>query len=311
MPDPKTVIQYIKPPALAKGDTVAIVSPSSSFFFQNIKPGTQALRSLGFKVKTPETLFHYRKYNLREDKEKAKEIHAMFKDPLVKGIFCAKGGYGAIRLLPHLDADLIRSHPKIFMGYSDASFLLNYLVGQCGLVSFHGPMVIGEISREMPHVKEKGMLSSLMGGRPLGKVTHKNIQVIRKGKASGILLGGCLTSLVRMMGTPYELDTSGSILFLEDVSETPTNVEEMLFHLKIGGKFEKIHGLVFGQMVHCGSQSMLIHRIANCLSDIKVPMLFGFPSGHSFSNITLPLGVRVTLDSDLPALVFRETAVLS
>ncbi len=294
---------------MTKGDTIGIISPASPFFAQNIKAGAHYLKKLGFKVKIPSTLFHYRKYNLREDKEKAKEIHALFKDPAVRAIFCAKGGYGCIRILPYLDVELIRLHPKILMGYSDESLLLNFLLGRCGMVSFHGPMVVGEISRDMPHVKENEMLAALMRRKPLGALTHKNLRVIRRGKANGILMGGCLTSLVRTLGTPYEIDTTGAILFLEDVSETPTNIEEMLFHLKLAGKLQNIHGLVFGKMYNCGSESVLIHRINNSLADIRVPMLFGFPSGHSFSNITLPLGVRVTLDTSAPALIIRESAV--
>lgn len=301
--------KYIKPHALSKGDTIGVISPASPFFSQNLKSGVQHLRRMGFKVNTPDSVFDYRKYDLREDKLKAKEIHSLFRDPKVKAIFCAKGGYGTIRLLPHLDADLIRSHPKIFMGYSDASFLLNFLIARCGLVCFHGPMVVGEMSHDMPHGKEAGMMAALTGRKPLGIVTHKNIQVLRKGKAAGVLVGGCLTSMVRTLGTPYEIDSAGAILFLEDVSETPTNVEEMLFHMKLAGKFDKVHGLVFGQMYNCGSQKVLMHRIAETLADIPVPMLFGFPSGHSFSNITLPLGIRATLDSKVPGLVFREAAV--
>ena len=301
--------KYIKPRALAKGDTIGIVSPASPFSSQNIRPGVQQFRRLGFKVKTPDTLFDYRKYNLREDREKAREIHLLFKDPKVRAIFCAKGGYGCIRLLPHLDADLIRAHPKIFIGYSDASFLLNFFLGKCGMVAFHGPMVLGEISEDMPHAKRDAMLVALTGKRPLRTMMHKNIQVLKKGKATGILMGGCLTSLVRLLGTPYEVDTAGTILFLEDVSETATNIEEMLFHLKIAGKLDKIDGLVFGQMYHCGHPSLLMHRISAVLADLDVPMLFGFPSGHSFSNITLPLGVRATLDTKIPGLVVRETAV--
>ncbi len=304
-----TTAKHSKPRVLKKGDTIGITSPASPFFSQNLKTGIGYLRKLGFKVKVPDSVYQYRQYNIGEDRQKAKEIHALFKDPDVRAIFCAKGGYGSIRLLQHLDADLIRAHPKIFMGYSDISFLLNYLTGVCGMVSFHGPMLLGEIHKDMPHVKQAEMLAALTGTKPLGKLTHKNIQVVRKGKASGILLGGCLTSLVRMLGTPYALNTDGAILFLEDVSETATNVEEMLFHLKIAGKLAHVRGIVFGQMFNCGSQSVLMHRIANSLSDIKVPILFGFPSGHSFSNITLPLGVRVTLDTSIPALVFREVAV--
>ena len=301
--------KYIKPRALSKGDTIGVISPASPFFSQNLESGVQHLHKLGFKVKTPDSVFDYRKYDLREDILKAKEIHSLFRDPKVKAIFCAKGGYGCIRLLPHLDADLLRAHPKIFMGYSDTSFLLNFLISRCGLVCFHGPMVVGEMSHVMPHAKEAGMLAALMGRKPLGVLTHKNILVLRKGKASGVLVGGCLTSLVRMLGTPYEIDTTGAILFLEDVSETPTNIEEMLFHMKLAGKFDKIHGLVFGQMYNCGSQKALMRRIAESLDDIAVPMLFGFPSGHSFSNITLPMGIRATLDSRVPGLIFREAAV--
>ena len=304
-----SVEKYTKPPALTKGDTIGIIAPSSPFFSKNLNSGVQHLRQFGFKVKIPASVFEYRKYDLHGDKAKAKEIHALFRDPAVKAIFCAKGGYGCIRLLPHLDANLIRAHPKIFMGYSDTSFILNFLLSRCNLVCFHGPMVLGELSRDMPQVKQKEMLTALTGRKALGKLTHKNIQVIKKGKASGILMGGCLSSLVRILGTSYEINTEGAILFLEDISESPTNIEEMLFHLKIAGKLDKVHGLVFGQMYNCGSPNVLMHRIAESLADIAVPMLFGFPSGHSFSNITLPLGMRVTLDSKVPGLIFRQIAV--
>ncbi len=301
--------QYIKPKALAKGDTIGIVAPASSSVPHNVKNAVRALKRMGFKVLTPDSVFAPRRYTLREDREKAEEIHEMFRRPEVKAVFCAKGGYGCIRVLPHLSAKVLRENPKIFMGYSDASFLLNFLVSRCGMVAFHGPMVVGDMSREMPQAKQQTLWNALMRRKPLGKLTHKNLRVLRKGKATGVLLGGCLTSLVRLLGTPEALNTDGAILFLEDISESPVNIEEMLFQLKIAGKFAKIRGLVFGQMRLCGPSEPLMRRIRAALADVRVPMLFGFPSGHSFSNITLPLGVKATLDTALPGLIVREAAV--
>jgi len=230
-------------------------------------------------------------------------LHEMFRRPEVKAILCARGGYGCNYLLPHLDPALLRANPKIFVGCSDVTTLLTYLCDAAGLVTFHGPMVAGDFARPdgMDDSSWHAAVSSDQSyRRDFGSAD--GIQVLKQGSAEGILYGGCLSLLVASLGTPYEVLTDGTILFLEDRAERPYRIDRMLMQLKLAGKFDGVRGIVFGEMIDCNEAGALDYTLAQVIlriiGDLHIPIVFGLKSGHVSSGaLTLPFGVNAKLSA--------------
>ena len=298
-----------KPPSLSAGDAVGIVAPASYIpkgGEQYLQLGVQKLKGVGFGVKySPSLLQRKYLYLAGEDKERAKELMAMFLDPDVKAILCTRGGYGAQRIIPYLDPTIIRNHPKPLVGCSDITVLLIYLLQRCDLIPFHGPNVATRQFVEGDEEMGVSLKKALTSAAPLGEV---RCSVLRGGKAQGEIVGGCLSSLVTTIGTPYEVDLRGKILFLEDVDESPYKIDRMLTHLKEAGKLWEVEGIVLGQMPGCDPGDGLLQEvIMDVLGNLGVPILFGFPSGHGPMNITVPLGVEVVVKEE--AVIFQEGGV--
>lgn len=307
----------IKPKPLGKGDTIGIVAPASSFDADNFKKGVKKLRSRGYKIKYERSIFSQYWSRPGHDKKRAEQINRMFADEKVKAILCAKGGYGSIDIIPYLDADTIRANPKIFVGYSDMTHLLLYLQHILRVVVFHGPVVSGEIFEGMNELTLDCLFKLITQDIALGPVTTPQLKALSEGRVTGNLTGGNMSSIIETIGTDYEINTDEKILFLEDIGEDLVAIENYSLKLREAGKFSNIKGIVFGRMVNCFEVAGVKRNTADILkgifSDIKVPMLFGFPSGH-IQNIgdihfTLPLGVEVTIETDVPALVINEAAV--
>ena len=305
-----------KPCRLKRGDTIGIVAPAWSFDPHNFKKGAGKLRQLGYRVKYERTIFSKYWSMAGHDEERAAQINRMFADREIRAIFCAKAGYGSIRTIPYLNKNIIRRNPKIFMGYSDITILLSYLKRIAGMVVFHGPVVSAEIHEAMSPITLFYMLKALSEVRPLGEMQFPTMRRLRRGKASGILVGGNMSLVMSAIGTPYEVDTDNKILFLEDISEGLEMIDNYLMHLKLAGKFKRIKGIIFGRMIDCtdcaGQRYNIQDMLNDILWDVKVPIIYGFPSGHrdaGDANVTLPLGVRVTLDADRLSLAIDESGV--
>ncbi|MBU4313125.1 MAG: LD-carboxypeptidase [Candidatus Omnitrophica bacterium] len=305
-----------KPMRLNKGDTVGIVAPAWSFDQHKFRQGVNKLRTLGFRVKFERSIFSRYWSMAGYDRERAGQINRMFADKSVKAIFCAKAGYGSIRTIPYLNKHIIRRNPKIFIGYSDITILLSYLYKVGRMVVFHGPVVAGEIHENMNSVTLHHLLKAITDPASPGEERFPTIKTIRSGRGSGILVGGNMSLLVNAIGTPYDINTDNKILFLEDVGEDLETIDHYLMHFKLAGKLRKIKGMVLGRMLGCIDRSGKKHNIknvlCNILSDVKVPIIYGFPSGHKVPgelNVTLPFGVSVTLDAYKPALIFNESGV--
>ena len=304
-----------KPRALRKGSTVAVFAPASPVEQDALLQGVNYLKKMGFQTKTSDLIFSRYHYFAGRHHERATELNRLFADPEVDAIFCARGGYGCVHLLPYLDFSIIRSNPKVFLGYSDVTVLLQYLEKQSEMVSFHGPMVAREFGSGATAFDEanfKDCVSRRSGGFT---ITAPALESLRSGSAKGQLTGGCLSLLTSMLGTSYEIDTSEKILFLEDVNTKPYQIDRMLMQLKLAGKFNQVRGLVFGEMLNCTQDSdneyQLQGIIIEILSEFNFPILFGLPSGHVQStSLTLPMGVQVTLDCDKQSLVLEEGAVI-
>jgi muramoyltetrapeptide carboxypeptidase len=226
----------------------------------------------------------------------------MFVRDDVRAIVCARGGYGTNYLLDSLILQKIKSHPKILVGYSDITSLLTYVLDSVGLVTFHGPMVAKDFS-QAGGVEIQSWEAAIGGASDwaLDLGPGSGVKPLAKGSAEGILYGGCLSILVAALGTPYEIRTADTILFLEDIAAKPYQIDRMLMQLKLAGKLADVRGIVFGEMLECQQNKnqdyTLEEVVLRVIGDLGIPVAYGLRSGHvSRENITLPFGVRAALD---------------
>jgi muramoyltetrapeptide carboxypeptidase len=288
--------------ALQEGDCIGLAAPASPFQREALAAGVAVLRDLGFRVHYTPHVFDAYRYLAGTDATRATDLQALFANPEVKAIFCCRGGYGSQRLLPYLDPILIRANPKIFMGYSDLTSLLLYLYSRCRLVTFHGPVVAGDLHADLePAILHqlKGVLSGDDDAMQPPAQFLETLTVLRPGEAEGHLLGGCLSLFVCSIGTPFQPQTQGSILFFEDRGERLYAIDRMLTYLKLSGVFAGVRGIVFGniepvQADHDQPYSMP-EVILDVLDDLDMPILYGFPAGHCAQPLTLPFGVRAAI----------------
>jgi len=298
----------VKPPRLVPGDTIGVVAPAGSFEKEKFLQGVAALESMGFGVSFDDELFKAHGYFAGTDTHRADRVNRLFADQTVKAIICARGGFGAMRTLALIDYEAVQSNPKIFIGYSDISALLAVLYKRCGLVTFHGPM-ISTLADTGQQTKD-ALLSALTSDTRL-QLTPKKGLIVRPGLASGPVVGGNLTTLCHLVGTPYEPELKGRILLLEDKGEAAYRIDRMLSQMKLAGCFEDLAGLILGSFEDCGDMAE-IGRIAKEIFDgDDIPVLAGFDCGHGKANITIPLGIAATLDTDRQELIFHEPATVS
>jgi len=301
------------PPALQAGDTVGIIAPASGFRRDDLEAGCAELLRLGYRPFYLPSIFERQLYFAGSVQRRVSELHQMFSRTEVKAILCARGGYGCNYLLPHLDLELIRANPKILAGCSDVTTLLTYLCDAAGLVTFHAPMVAG-----LAHpggFDEASWLAALSSGEAYRReFSAEEVEPLAEGAATGMLYGGCLSMLCASLGTPYEIRTQGTILFIEDRGERPYRIDRMLMQLKLAGKFDGVRGIVFGEMIDCAEASALDYTlqqvVMRILADLRIPIAFGLKSGHvSSGSITLPFGVQAKLSVGKTVALSYEAAV--
>jgi muramoyltetrapeptide carboxypeptidase len=292
----------IKPPALRPGDTVGIVAPASNISRELLEKGCERLRQLGYTPLYFDSIFEQDWYFAGSVDRRATELEEMFVRPEVRAILCARGGYGTNYLLGELDPSKIARHPKIFVGYSDVTTLLTWFADSAGFVTFHGPMVTKDFAHD--HGVDLPSWEAALGGLAdwdAGGGTNSPVEGLVKGSAEGVLYGGCLSLLVASLGTPHEIRTSGTLLFLEDVNARPYQVDRMLMQLKLAGKLDGVRGIVFGEMLDCTQTKeqgyTLPEVVLRIVGDLGIPVAYGLGSGHvTRKNITLPIGVRAALN---------------
>ena len=303
----------LKASPLRPGDTVGIVAPASFFPRDQFDLGCEQLRRMGYLPFWLPSIFDRDLYFAGSAVRRARELEEMFQREEVRAILCARGGYGSNYLLPEIDLDIIRRYPKIFIGYSDITTLLTYFYDAAGLVGFQGPMVVTDLSS--PDSLDTCSWNAALSGRERWTAQSDNQpSVLKEGHAEGVLYGGCLSMLVASLGTPYEIQTAGTILFLEDLATKPYQIDRMLKQLEAAGKLREVNGIIFGEMIDCfqpgGQIYDLTEVILRALAGVHVPMIFGFSSGHVRNkNVTLPVGVRVRLIAEgSPQLEILESA---
>lgn len=307
----------IKPPALRPGATVGIVAPASNFKPGDLEAGCEGLRRAGYHPVYSGTIHEKDLYFAGSVERRARELEEMFVREDVEAIICARGGYGANYLLEALDLEKIKTHPKIFVGYSDITTLLTYFFDKAGLVTFHGPMVAKDWLHQ-DGVDLASWQAALAGTAPWEPRldADSGAKGLVDGAAKGVLYGGCLSILVASLGTPYEIKTAGTILFLEDLAAKPFQIDRMLVQLKLAGKLDGVRGIVFGEMRDCmqnANQGYALEEVVvRIVGKLGVPVAYGVRSGHVTSgNITLPIGVRagLTVHGGQVSLKILESAV--
>ncbi len=290
----------IVPPFLQKGDTIGIATPASPYQSQTFQQGIQLLGQWGFKIVLGRKRIGRRGYLAGTDQERAEELMALFTNPEIKAILCARGGYGAMRILDYLDFGRIKEHPKIFMGFSDITVLLTALKEKAGLMTFHGPMIT-TLSQLNSHSLMR-VQDALAGHYGLELPLDKK-RAIFPGSAQGVLWGGNLTLLAHLIGTPYEPVWDRAILFLEDCGEEPYRLDRLFMHLKLRGCLEKVSAILLGQFSTLNHKEIPLSTIKNILGTLNIPVWTGLPIGHGTRNIPIPIGA--------PAFIDGEKALLS
>ena len=297
----------IRPPRLKPGDTVGIVAPASPFDRDIFNQGLNILASMGFRTFVPDEIFENKRYLAGSDARRAKLVTQIFQDPSVDAIVCARGGFGCLRILPRLDFDVIRTNPKVFIGHSDITVLLAAITAKTGLVTFHGPLVT--TLAEAPELTRQSMLAAISSDTHL-KVTPGKGVTIKAGRAQRPIIGGNLTTLCHLLGTPFEPRFENHILFLEDRGEAYYRIDRMLFQMKLAGCFDGIAGLILGSFEECGALDGIYRIFQECFQDVHIPILAGFDVGHGNQNLTLPFGIDATLDADKQVLSFDQPATI-
>lgn len=307
----------IKPRALRAGATLAVLSPASTPKPDLVHRGIAHLHALGYRtVLGAHALDNGPLYYAGAIEDRLSDLHTAFADSTIDGIVCTRGGWGSAELLSHLDAGLIRANPKVFVGYSDHTSLHSWLHNETNLVTFYGPMVAADFSRD-DGVDLASWQHNFHGERSWSLGIADGLRILQPGRAEGQLSGGCISIFVEALGTPYapRIDQD-SILFLEDIGTKPYQWDRMLLHLRYAGLLEKVTGVVFGDMRQCipSDESEYLDRaILHALRDFDGPIAIGLRSGHvGYGNVTLPLGVRASLDlseTGNPRIHFLEAAV--
>ncbi|MBX9689696.1 MAG: LD-carboxypeptidase [Candidatus Obscuribacterales bacterium] len=315
----------IKPKHLKKGDTIAICAPASPPFNPgDLEYSIEWLSKLGLKIKLGENLLKSYSDLAGTDEERLEDFHRFVADKDVSAIIPVRGGNGVPRLLPKIDFELIRKNPKIIIGFSDLTGLINPIHQRTGLVTFHGPMAASFYRSSYCHFYFQ---KALMSNKPLGLIVDPIPSelwapkyppprlVIAEGKARGPLAGGCMTLIKQLMGTPYELETEGKILFLEDVGEEPHSIDRYLTQLLLSGALHKAKGIVIGECSGCepgGSGRIRLplnksveHVLRERLSGLGIPVIYGLRLGHGDDQFTIPIGINASIEAGKGKVKFK------
>ncbi|MBC3764848.1 S66 peptidase family protein [Neptunicella marina] len=316
-------LKRLIPSALKAGDTIALVAPAGALDEQiELDIAVESFEAMGFKVKVGKHVLSRDGYFAGTDQQRAADINQAFADPVVKGIFAIRGGWGCNRILPYIDFDQVKAHPKIVFGYSDITSLLNAFYTKAGLVGFHGPVGVSYWGKDQAQqlndmlIQKQKVVIKNPDDKDADALTQRKhrIQTLRGGSASGKLIGGNLTVLSSMAGSDYLADWSGHILFLEDVGESLYRIDRYLSTLQMAGKLQQLNGIAFGQCTKCKSEKgyggfTLRQILEHYFLPLNIPVFMGGQFGHVKDNNILPVGINVKIDADKGQLILLESAV--
>jgi len=309
-------LTLVKPKALKAGDTIAVISPAAPSDSSDFEKGLNLLKAAGYSVKLMPSAQKRYGFLAARDEERLADLHAAFADKEVKAILCARGGYGCMRLLAELDFDLIAKNPKVFIGFSDITSLLNPFYKRLALVGFYGPMLTSNLIHDEPDSQKE--LFSMVSGTleyPYVVPNHDPYYAIQTGMAEGPLMGGNLSLLTALCGTPYQADARGHILFIEDWKEKRYSLDRQFQQLKLAGFFEGIKGLIladFSEIEEDEGQTLdeFLKQVVLDLN-LNVPAGYGFSVGHGEQTGTLPFGISARFDGATGQLTLLESPVIS
>lgn len=303
----------IKPAGLKPGDMIRIVAPAGELVQERIELAAERLREKGFRVSYADDLFRSRGYLAGSDERRAEELMDAFTDPGVDAVFPGTGGYGTMRILDRLDYDAIRANAKILIGFSDITGLHLALGKKCGLVTFHSPNPQWGLGSEdnLPAFSAKSFWRCLLAsenataaaGFTYETPASEPLETLAGGVGAGPMCGGNLSLVAAMVGSDYEIDTTGQVLFLEDVNEAPYRIDRMLRQLKLAGQLNRPAAVVLGRFRKCDADaddpSLSLQQVfLDYFADAPYPVVSNFPAGHVTHNATLPFGVPIRVDAD-------------
>lgn len=300
-------------PALPASGLIGLIAPAGPATLDE-EAARRWLRARGHELRVFPGVGQKEGYLAGDDQVRLKDLHDAFADPEIDGILCLRGGYGSPRLLDDIDFDLIRRHPKPFVGYSDITALHLAINRYAGLVTFHGPMLNADLLGNKQQPTESLLFSLLSGNAQAGAVLHHPesypLAGLVPGSASGRLLGGNLSMICATIGTPYEIDSAGAILFIEDVNEPLYRVDRLLTHLRLAGKLKTLNGVLVGDFAGVDDEA-LARLLKQTFEPLGIPVLSGWRSGHCDPNLTLPLGAQVLLDADRRQLHLKQNITIA
>jgi muramoyltetrapeptide carboxypeptidase len=301
----------IFPDKLIKGDTIAIVAPSSPVSKAQADSCKKLIEDMGYNVKMGKCIYKsIHGYSAGTGKEKAEDINEMFADTAVSAIWCIRGGDTSSHMMNKLDFEIIKNNPKIFVGYSDVTNLHIALNQKCDLITFHGPMVKSNMLNDYDDFTKTNFEKALNMEEELilENPTGEDFKVMVDGNASGIIVGGNLSLITSMIGTPYEVDTKGKILFFEDVNESVARIDRMLYQLKYSGKLDDAAGIIVGDFTNCSNEKYKEYGVEELIKDVlwdyKKPVMHNIKSGHCYPLSTIPLGLNCILNTKNKSIKF-------
>lgn len=287
-------------------DGIGIISPAGPIKEKELEKGIDILKEQGFFIKIGSNTFASHDYLAGSDRDRVSDLHSMFMDNEIKAIICSRGGYGSLRILNRIDYKIIEKNSKIFVGYSDITALLLAINKKTGLITFHGPVI-----RDFSRISSADIewLINLLKGK-VREVFVEESQIIISGKSKGILMGGNLSVICHLIGTPFMPSLRDAILFLEDKDEPYYRIDRMFTHLKLSGHLDQISALILGSFEGCGRMDIINQIVFDIVSDIGFPVISGFPIGHGRRNAAIPIGIKVELETENKIVRFLERPVI-
>jgi muramoyltetrapeptide carboxypeptidase len=286
--------KLIIPPFLQKGDTIGIATPASPYKQDLLQAGIRQLSQWGFKVILGRNAVPSKGFLAGTDRDRAGELMDLLADPEIKAVLCSRGGYGTIRILDYLDFGRIKAQPKLLMGFSDLTVLLTALWKEADLMTFHGP-VVTSLSRL--NAASLSRVRAALTGHVQIKIPLDRHRAFSPGGAQGVLLGGNLTLITHLIGTPYEPFWDGVILFLEDCSEEPYRLDRLFMHLKMRGILRRVSAVLLGQFIGSNKKEVPGKIIKKMVEDLDIPIWSGLPIGHGSRNFPLPIGAPASINA--------------
>lgn len=312
-------MRFIKPARLKNGDLIGLISPASSPEEQNaIERGVRYLRGIGYQVEVGKNAGKYHGYLAGTDEERLDDLHYMFKKKDVKAIICLRGGYGASRLIDKINYKLIKSNPKIFVGYSEITSLQVAMLQKTGLITFAGPMIYPDFYENISPFTEEFFWRILTSNKKIGRLKYpenQKLPAIVTGTTSGKIVGGNLSVLHALIGTPYFPNLKDKILLLEDIKELPYRIDRMMNTFRQTNVFKVIRGIILGRFVDCFEHDPVKKTLTlgevmeDYLGKLKIPIVYSFPHGHIKDKLSVPIGLHVKLNASKGFIEYSESAV--